>query len=79
LYPSLDLWLETILSRSSTDNCFNLMAWFLLWHARSTVVPYIDSCVFPNHVQSISFIRAGFQLSCRNSSKMINGNRKHLS
>ena len=27
-YPSLDL--DTILSRSSTDNSFNLTAWFLL-------------------------------------------------
>ena len=30
---------------SSTDNSFNLMAWFLLWHALSTVGPYIDRCV----------------------------------
>lgn len=29
-YPSPDLCLDTILSRSSTDNSFNLMAWFLL-------------------------------------------------
>ena len=38
-------YLDTTLSRSSTDNSFNLMAWFLLWNALSTVVPYIDRCV----------------------------------
>jgi hypothetical protein len=43
--PSPDLCLDTILSWSSTDNSFDLMAWFLLWHALSTVGPYIDSCV----------------------------------
>jgi hypothetical protein len=44
-YPSPDLCLDTILSRSSTDNSSDLMAWFLLWHALSTVGPYIDRCV----------------------------------
>ena len=29
-YPSPDLCLDTTLSRSSTDNSFDLMAWFLL-------------------------------------------------
>ena len=29
-YPSPDLYLGTILSRSSMDNSFDLMAWFLL-------------------------------------------------
>ena len=29
-YPSPDLCLDTILSCSSTDNSFDLMAWFLL-------------------------------------------------
>ena len=32
-YPFPDLCLETILSRSSKDNYFGLMAWFMLWHA----------------------------------------------
>jgi hypothetical protein len=27
------------------DNSFDLMAWFLLRHALSTVGPYIDRCV----------------------------------
>jgi hypothetical protein len=44
-YPSPDLCLDTILSRRSMDNSFNLMAWFLLWHALSNVGPYIDRCV----------------------------------
>ena len=29
-YPSPDLFLDTILSRRSTDNSFNLMVWLLL-------------------------------------------------
>jgi hypothetical protein len=29
-YPSLDLCLDTILSRSSTGNSLDLMVWFLL-------------------------------------------------
>ena len=45
LVPSPDLCLDTILHRSSTDNSFNLMAWFLLCHERPTVGPYIDRCV----------------------------------
>jgi hypothetical protein len=36
---------DAILSRSTTDNSFDLMAWFLLCHALSTVGPYIDKCV----------------------------------
>ena len=44
-YPSPGLCLNRILSRSSTDNFFDLTAWFLLWHALSTVGPYIDRCV----------------------------------
>ena len=44
-YPSPDLCLDTILSRSSMDNSFDLMAWFLPWHALSTVGPHIDRCV----------------------------------
>ena len=44
-YPSQDLCLDTILSRRSTDNSFDLMAWFLLRQALSTVGPYIDRCV----------------------------------
>ena len=34
---------------------------------------------FPNHVQSIEFTTGGLQSSCRNISRMINGNRIHLS
>ena len=44
-HSSTDLCLDTILSLSSTDNSFNLMAWFLLCHALSTVRPYIDWCL----------------------------------
>ena len=66
-YLSPDLCLDTILSLSSTDNSFNLMALFLLWHALSTVEPYIDRCVhFPNHVQLIEFTTGGLQSICKN-------------
>ena len=41
-YPSPDLCLDTILPWSSTNNSFDIMAWFLLWQALSTVGPYID-------------------------------------
>ena len=75
-YPSPDLCLNIILSRSSTDNSFDLMAWSFLWHALSTVGPYIDRCV---PFQSIGFTTGALQWSCRNISRMINGNRKHLS
>ena len=51
-FLSPDRCLDTILSRSSTDNSFHLMAWFLLWHALSTVGPYIDRCV-PFQIMSI--------------------------
>ena len=63
-YPSPDHYLDPILSWSSTDNSFDHMAWFLLWHAVSTVWPYIDRCVpLPKHVQSIEFTKGGFQSS----------------
>ena len=60
LCPSPVLCLNTNLSRSSTDHSFDLMAWFLLWHALSTVRPlYRQVCAFPNHVQSIKFTTGG--------------------
>ena len=34
---------------------------------------------FTNHIQSIEFTTGGLQSSCRNISRMINGNRTHLS
>ena len=40
---------------------------------------YTQVCTFPNHVQSIEFTTGGLQSSCRNVSRMINGNRMHLS
>jgi hypothetical protein len=39
---------------------------------------YKQACAFPNHVQSIEFTTGGQQSSCRNMSRMINGNRMHL-
>jgi hypothetical protein len=40
---------------------------------------YRQVCAFPNHVQSIEFTTGGLQSNCRNISRMINGNRMHLS
>ncbi|KAK6320820.1 hypothetical protein J4Q44_G00077960 [Coregonus suidteri] len=75
-YPSPSLCLDTILSRSPMDNSVDLMAWFLLWHSLSTVGPYIDRCV-PFQIMSNQLNLP--QSSCRNVSRMINGNRMHLS
>ena len=44
-YPSPDLCRDIILSWSAMDSSFDLMAWFYLWHALSTVGPYIERCV----------------------------------
>jgi hypothetical protein len=41
-YPSPDMYLNTVLSRSFTDNSFDIVAWFSLRHAMSTVGPCID-------------------------------------
>jgi hypothetical protein len=76
-YPSPDLCLNTILSRSSMDNSFDLMVWFLLWHALSTVGHYTDRCV-PIQTCPVEFATGGLQSCCRNISRMINGNRMHL-
>ena len=40
---------------------------------------YRQVCAFPNHVQSIELTTGGLQSSCRTISRMINGNRMHLS
>ena len=40
---------------------------------------YRQVCAFPYHVQSIEFTSGGLQSSCRNISRMINGNRMYLS
>ena len=44
-YSSPDLFLITVLSRSSMDNSFDFVTWFLHWYALATVGPYIDRCV----------------------------------
>ena len=44
-----------------------------------TCVPVCHLCAFPNHVQSIDFTTGGLKSSCRHISRMINGNRMHLS
>ena len=36
-------------------------------------------CAFPNHVQSTEFTTGGLHLSCRNTSRMMSGNRMPLS
>ena len=43
------------------------------------VALYRQVSAFPNHVQSIEFTTGELQSSCRNISRMINGNRMHRS
>ena len=57
-YPSPDVCLDTILSQSSMGISFDLMAWFLLWHALSTVEPYIDKCVITYSQEELLNIKA---------------------
>ncbi len=53
LNSSPDVWLDTNLFLSSTDNYFELRAWFLLWYALSAIRPFIKMvCVsksYPFH------------------------------
>ena len=83
-YPSTDLCLDTILSLSSTDNSFDLMAWILLGHGLSTVRSYIDRCV-PFQIMSnqLNLPQVDSQVveasQGRSISRMINGNRMDLS
>ena len=58
---------------------------FLLLHGLVFALTCTVNCgtlyrqVFPNHVQSTEFTTGGLQSSCREISRMINGNRMHLS
>ena len=63
-YHSRDLYLDLILSRSSMDNSFNLMAWILLCTVNCGTL-YRQVCAFPNHVKSIEFTTGGLQSSYR--------------
>ena len=62
----------------STDHSFDLLARFLLTCTVHSGTLYRQVCAFPNHLQSIEFTTGGLQSSCRNISRMINGNRMHL-
>jgi hypothetical protein len=65
--------------RGSTDNSFDLMAWFLLWHALSTVGPYIDRWVpFQIMFNQLNLPQVDYSQVVE-TSRMINGNRVHLS
>ena len=77
-YPSPDLCLNTTLSQHSTDNSVNHTAWFLLTCTVNCGI-YTHVCTFPNHVQSIELTTGGLQSSYRTVSRIINGNRMHLS
>jgi hypothetical protein len=64
---------------SEVYNSFNFMAWFLLWHALSTVGPDIDRCVL-FQIMSIQFKYP--QVDSNQVvviSRMIYRNRMHLS
>ena len=64
LYGQLLRLQDLVLALTCTVNCETL---------------YRQVCTFPNHVQSNEFTTGGLQSSCRNISRMINGNRTHLS
>jgi hypothetical protein len=78
-YPSPDMHLNTVLSRSSIDNAFAFMAWFLLCNALTVWTLYRQVCAFPNQVQSIEFTTGGLQSSCRNISRIPMETGRHLS
>jgi len=80
LYPSPDLCLLTILSRSSTGSSLDFIVEFLLWHALSTVGPYIERCVsFQIMCNQLNWPQVDSNTSCRDISRMIKGNWIHLS
>jgi hypothetical protein len=52
---------------------------FVLTYTVNYGTLYRQVCAFPNHVQLMEFTTGGLQSSCRNISRMINGNKMHLS
>ena len=54
-YHSTDLCLDTILSLSSNDNSFDLMACFSLTCTVNCETLYRQVCAFPNQFQTIEF------------------------
>ena len=71
---------------SSTQSCLRALqtipltslAWFLLWHALSTVAPYIDRCL-PFQIMSNQFNLPQVDSHQVVETSLINGNRMHLS
>ena len=78
-YPSPDLCLDTILLKLYGQFLRPHGLVFTLACTVNCGTLYRQVCAFPNHVQSIEFTTGGLQSSCRNISRMINGNRMHLS
>ena len=59
---------------------YELYGQFLRPHGLVFALTCAVNCgAFPNHVQSIELTTGGLQSSCRNISRMINGNMMHLS
>jgi hypothetical protein len=66
---------------------FELYGQFLQPHSLAFALACTVNCetlyrqmrAFPNHVYSIEFTTGGLQSSCINISRMVNGNRMHLS
>ena len=76
-YPSPDMCLsQSSLRAPRTIPSTSLLGFCSDMHAGTL---YRQMCAFPNHVQSFEFTTSGLQSSCRNISRMINGNRMHLS
>ena len=71
--PQSCLWaLQAVPSTSWLGFCSDM-------HCQLWDLIYRQMCAFPNHVQSIEFTTGGLQSRCRNISKMIKRNGRHLS
>ena len=78
LYPSPDFfWRQSCLSGRQTIPWTSCLVCALTCTVNCGTL-YRQVCAFPNHFQSTEFTTGGLQLSCRNISRMISGNRMHL-
>jgi hypothetical protein len=74
--------LSSILFHQTKESCISWsespLGAFWQTSTLSTVGPYLDVCVFPNHIQSIELTTGGLNQLVE-TSRMINGTRMHLS
>ena len=77
---TLELWQSDhqVYRPQSTANLTSCLVCALTYTVNCGTL-YSQVCAFPNHFQSTEFTTGGLQLSYRNISRMISGNRMHLS